>query len=38
VVGNLADVYTIRPVLSAMACIPLFTLPLIALFPRTRSN
>ncbi len=37
-VGKLADFYTIRPVLTIVAFIPLLTLPIIALFPRTRSN
>jgi MFS transporter, FSR family, fosmidomycin resistance protein len=38
IVGRLADFYTIRPVLTIVAFIPLLTLPIIALFPRTRSN
>jgi len=38
IVGKLADAYTIRPVLTVMACIPLFAVPIIALFPKTRSN
>jgi MFS transporter, FSR family, fosmidomycin resistance protein len=38
IVGKLADFYSIRPVLTVIAFIPLFTLPIIALFPRTRSN
>lgn len=38
VVGKLADTYTIRPVLSLIACIPLLTIPIIAFFPKTRSN
>jgi FSR family fosmidomycin resistance protein-like MFS transporter len=37
-VGKLADFYTIRPVLTIVAFIPLLTLPIIALFPRTRCN
>jgi MFS transporter, FSR family, fosmidomycin resistance protein len=37
-VGKLADFYTIRPVLTIVAFIPLLTLPIIALFPKTRSN
>ncbi len=37
-VGKLADAYTIRPVLTAIACIPLLAIPVIALFPRIRSN
>ncbi len=38
VVGKLADIYTIRPVLGFMACIPLFVIPVIAKLPRTRSS
>jgi MFS transporter, FSR family, fosmidomycin resistance protein len=38
IVGKLADTYSIRPVLILVACIPLFTLPVIAFFPKTRSN
>jgi FSR family fosmidomycin resistance protein-like MFS transporter len=38
VVGKLADTYTIRPVLTVITCIPLLTIPIIALFPKTRSN
>ena len=38
IVGMLADTYTITPVLTFMACIPLLTLPIIAQFPKTRSN
>jgi MFS transporter, FSR family, fosmidomycin resistance protein len=38
IVGKLADTYTIRPVLTLVACIPLLTVPIIALFPKTRSN
>ena len=38
IVGKLADIYTIRPVLTIIAFIPLFTIPIIALFPKTRSN
>jgi FSR family fosmidomycin resistance protein-like MFS transporter len=38
VVGKLADTFAIRPVLTVIACIPLFALPIIALFPKTRSN
>lgn len=38
IVGKLADTYTIRPVLTVIACIPLFAVPIIALFPKTRSN
>ncbi len=37
-VGKLADTFAIRPVLTVIACIPLFALPIIALFPKTRSN
>jgi len=38
IIGKLADTYTIRPVLTVMACIPLFVVPIIVLFPKTRSN
>lgn len=38
IVGKLADTLTIRPVLSFIACIPLLTIPIIAFFPKTRSN
>ena len=38
IVGKLADIYTIRPVLGFMACIPLFVIPIIMRLPRTRSN
>ncbi len=38
IVGKLADIYTIRPVLMAIACIPLLTVPIIMMFPKTRSN
>ena len=38
IVGKLADIYSIRPVLIVVACIPLLTLPIIALLPRTRVN
>jgi len=38
IVGKLADTYTIKPVLSVIAFIPLFILPIIALLPKTRSN
>ncbi len=38
IVGKLADTFTIRPVLTAMACLPLLALPVIALFPRVRTN
>ena len=38
IIGKLADTYTIRPVLTVIACIPLFVLPIIALFPKTRSS
>ena len=37
-VGNLADIFTIRPVLTCVAVIPLLALPVIALFPKIRSN
>jgi FSR family fosmidomycin resistance protein-like MFS transporter len=35
IVGKLADTFTIRPVLSFIACIPLIAVPIIALFPKT---
>ncbi len=38
IIGKLADSYTIGLVLTFMACIPLFVLPIIALLPKTRSN
>ncbi len=38
IVGKLADTYTIRPVLTVITCIPLFAVPIIALFPKIRSN
>ncbi|MFH0785445.1 MAG: MFS transporter [Pseudomonadota bacterium] len=38
IVGKMADSYTIRPVLTIIAFVPLLTLPIIALFPTTRSN
>ncbi len=38
IVGKLADFYTIRPVLTIIAFVPLITLPIIAFFPKTRSN
>ncbi|KAB2890104.1 MAG: MFS transporter [Desulfobulbaceae bacterium] len=38
VIGRLADSFTIRPVLTVIACIPLLTVPIIAFFPKTRSN
>ncbi len=37
-VGKMADIYSIRPVLIFVACIPLLTLPIIAFFPKIRSN
>ncbi len=37
-VGKFADTFSIRPVLTLMACVPLLTLPIIARFPKTRSN
>ncbi|TKB24444.1 MFS transporter [Desulfopila sp. IMCC35006] len=37
-IGKLADMFTIRPVLTCIAVIPLAALPIIALFPKTRSN
>ncbi len=38
IVGKMADAYTIRPVLTLIACIPLLTIPIIALFPKTLST
>ena len=38
IIGKLADIYTIRPVLTCVAVIPLLALPIIALFPKIRSN
>ena len=38
IVGKLADIYTILPVLGVMACIPLFVIPVIMRLPSTRSN
>jgi FSR family fosmidomycin resistance protein-like MFS transporter len=38
IIGRLADHFAIRPVLTAMAVVPLFTLPIIAIFPRVKSN
>lgn len=38
IIGKLADIFTIRPVLSCVAVIPLLALPVIALFPKIRSN
>lgn len=38
IVGKLADSYSIRPVLTVIAFVPLLALPIIALFPKTRSN
>jgi MFS transporter, FSR family, fosmidomycin resistance protein len=37
-IGKLADIYTIEPVLSAMAAIPLLAVAVITLLPRTRAN
>lgn len=37
-IGRFADSYAIRPVLTVMAVVPLLTLPLIALFPKVKSN
>ena len=37
-VGKLADTYTILPVLTVMAGIPLFIVPVIAMLPKTRST
>ena len=34
IVGKLADTYTISPVLTLIAFMPLFTIPIIALFPK----
>ena len=38
IVGKLADSYSIRPVLTVIAFVPLLALPVIALFPKTGSN
>jgi MFS transporter, FSR family, fosmidomycin resistance protein len=38
IVGKLADTFAIRPVLTLVAFIPLLAIPVIAFFPRTRSN
>ncbi len=38
IVGKLADTYTIRPVLTLIACVPLFAVAVIAFFPKTRCN
>ena len=38
IIGRLADHFAIRPVLTAMAVVPLLTLPIIAIFPRVKSN
>ena len=38
VIGKLADTYTIHPVLTSLTCIPLLVVPVIASFPKTRSN
>ncbi len=38
IVGKLADTYTIRPVLTLIACVPLFAVAVIAFFPRTHCN
>ncbi len=37
-IGKLADIYTIEPVLSAMAAIPLLAVAVITLLPRTKAN
>ncbi len=37
-IGKLADIYTIRPVLTSIAVIPLLALPIIAFFPKIRSS
>jgi FSR family fosmidomycin resistance protein-like MFS transporter len=38
IIGKLADSYSIRPVLTVIAFVPLLALPVIALFPKTGSN
>ena len=38
IVGKLADIYTIGPVLTFIAFIPLCAVPIIALFPRVHSG
>lgn len=38
IIGKLADTFAIRPVLTVVTCIPLLAIPIIAIFPRTRSN
>lgn len=38
IIGRLADSFSIRPVLTAIACIPLLALPIIVLFPKTRGS
>jgi FSR family fosmidomycin resistance protein-like MFS transporter len=38
IVGKLADIYTIRPVLTVIAIIPLFAVLVISQFPDTHSN
>jgi FSR family fosmidomycin resistance protein-like MFS transporter len=38
IVGKLADIYTIRPVLTFIAVIPLLAVLIITQFPKTRSN
>jgi FSR family fosmidomycin resistance protein-like MFS transporter len=38
VIGKLADIYTIEPVLTAMAAIPLLAVAVITLLPRTKAN
>ena len=38
IVGKMADIYSIRPVLMVIAFVPLLTLPIIMLLPKTRSN
>ncbi len=37
-VGKLADIYTIQPVLTAMAAIPLLAVAVITVLPRTKAN
>jgi len=38
IVGKMADIYSIRPVLMVIAFVPLLTIPIIMLLPKTRSN
>ena len=37
-IGKLADIYTIRPVLFSVAIIPLLTVPIVLLLPKTKSG